>query len=52
MIGEHTDVNESARKLVSELNVKPGGTTVSAGLRAEGKANLLKFKALSGERIR
>jgi putative membrane protein len=48
MVGEHTDVNESAKKLVSKLNVKPEETAISAALRAEGKANLVKFKALSG----
>ena len=49
MAGEHTDVNESAKKLVSKLNVKPEETAISTGLRAEGKANLLKFKALNGK---
>jgi putative membrane protein len=48
MVGEHTDVNESAKKLVNKLNVKPEETAISTGLRSEGKANLLKFKALSG----
>jgi putative membrane protein len=49
MVGEHTDVNESAKKLVSKLNVKPEQTAISLGLKAEGKVNIVKLKALSGE---
>ncbi len=48
MIGEHTDVNESAKKLVTKLGVKPETTTVSTGLRTEGTTNTAKFKLLSG----
>ncbi|MBA4141970.1 MAG: DUF4142 domain-containing protein [Nitrosospira sp.] len=49
MVGEHTDVNESAKKLVSKLGIKPEETTTSLGLKAEGKANLIKFRVLDGE---
>lgn len=48
MIGEHTDVNEAAQKLVTKLGVKPESSTVSAALRTEGAANTVKFKALQG----
>jgi putative membrane protein len=48
MIGEHTDVNEAAQKLVTKLGVKPESSTVSAALRTEGAANTVKFKALKG----
>jgi putative membrane protein len=48
MVGEHTDVNDSAKKLVAKLGVKPETTTVSTALRTEGAANTAKFTALSG----
>lgn len=48
MVGEHTDVNESAKKLVTRLGVKPEETMVSTGLRTEGKVNMGKFKLLNG----
>jgi putative membrane protein len=48
MVGEHTDVNESAKKLVTKLGLKPETTMISTGLRAEGKVNMAEFNLLSG----
>jgi putative membrane protein len=51
MVGEHTDVNESAKKLVTKLGVKPEETMISTGLRTEGKVNLAEFNLLNGNAL-
>lgn len=48
MIAEHTDVNRQAKELVTKLKVKPEGSMISKGLKAEGLASLGELKLLSG----
>jgi putative membrane protein len=48
MITDHTDVNRQATELVTRLKVKPEGSMVSKGLKAEALAAMAKLKLLSG----
>ena len=48
MITDHTAVNKQAGALVKKLNVKPQESDTSKALKAGGKENLGKLKALKG----
>ena len=48
MVTDHSGVNESARALVTRLNVTPEDNATSAGLKSGGDANLQHLKTLRG----